>query len=645
MKTIRLFVSTLCTLLLCGSLAAQNTFRVPRLEEATEPVKASMTLPGHPRLLWLKGEEKALQQQLKKHPAWEALHQQILGEADRLLGVAPSERNMLGRRLLSVSREVERRIFYLGYAWRMTGEKRYAARAEAEMLKVASFSDWNPSHFLDVGEMSLALAVGYDWCYDYLSAASRATIEEALLEKGLKPAVDTEGPPLLHPNWWITTENNWNQVCNAGLLHAALALWDTRAETVVPYINRALASIPKAMAEYAPDGAYPEGPGYWEYGTTFNALFLDALQKAFNSDFGLMKAPGFLKTGLYSQQMITPALYQFNYYDNPARSAFTPVVFWFYAQTGDPALLYQQKRLLEQDTERSYLDNRVFVLTMLWGAAHGAPLDKPVVPTECFYTAGGRTPVAVMRSSWDDPKGAYLGFKAGSPGDNHAHMDVGEFIFESGGVRWAMDFGTENYYRLESHGLDIWTRTQNSQRWDVYRYRNQVHNVPTFNDRLQNMDSTTVIADYGQRDGWMFAAADLSALYRPQVDRALRSAALVDGSYAVIQDRITTGPNYCHMRWNVLTEAERITFLNDNTALLQKNNQVLYLRVEAPFPVKLQSWNTRPPRAYDSPNPDTQMVGFETELPLKQTSDITVYLMPGRDYPQAKGPYDFQKIQ
>ena len=37
------------------------------------------------------------------------------------------------------------------------------------MEKVCSYPDWNPKHFLDIGEMVTAVAIGYDWCYDYLN--------------------------------------------------------------------------------------------------------------------------------------------------------------------------------------------------------------------------------------------------------------------------------------------------------------------------------------------------------------------------------------------------------------------------------------------------------------------------------------------
>ena len=46
----------------------------------------------------------------------------------------------------------------------------------------------------------------------------------------------------------------------------------------------------------------------------------------------------------------------------------------------------------------------------------------------------GKSPVALMRTSWTDPKAIYVGFKGGSANVNHAHMDIGSFIMEADGV-------------------------------------------------------------------------------------------------------------------------------------------------------------------------------------------------------------------
>lgn len=125
---------------------------------------------------------------------------------------------MEGKRLLGVSRLALKRIFYLSYAYRMTKEEKYAYRATQEMLSVSRFPDWNPSHFLDVGEMVLALSIGYDWLYEYLEPEIRSIVRDAIVEKGLDAAAPDE--------WFYRAVSNWNSVCNGGLLCGALAVFE-----------------------------------------------------------------------------------------------------------------------------------------------------------------------------------------------------------------------------------------------------------------------------------------------------------------------------------------------------------------------------------------------------------------------------------
>ncbi len=71
------------------------------------------------------------------------------------------------------------RIFMLSYAYRTTGELKFAERAEKEMLYMAGYDNWNPEHFLDVAEMTMALSIGYDWLYEVLSPKNRAKIRKS----------------------------------------------------------------------------------------------------------------------------------------------------------------------------------------------------------------------------------------------------------------------------------------------------------------------------------------------------------------------------------------------------------------------------------------------------------------------------------
>lgn len=139
----------------------------------------------HPRLLLTQGGEEAVKKSIATFPSLLKVHKRILEESDEILIQQMAERVMEGKRLLSVSRLVLKRIFYLSYAYRMTKEEKYAYRATQEMLSVSRFPDWNPSHFLDVGEMVLALSIGYDWLYEYLESETRSIVRDAIVEKGL----------------------------------------------------------------------------------------------------------------------------------------------------------------------------------------------------------------------------------------------------------------------------------------------------------------------------------------------------------------------------------------------------------------------------------------------------------------------------
>jgi len=121
----------------------------------------------------------------KTDPLRSALHARIVDLATVELTSTPVKHVLIGPRLLDKSRTASGRVLTCSLAFRLTGDVRFADRAEKELFTVAAFPDWNPSHFLDVAEMSLAVAVGYDWLHASLSADERATLKAALLRHAL----------------------------------------------------------------------------------------------------------------------------------------------------------------------------------------------------------------------------------------------------------------------------------------------------------------------------------------------------------------------------------------------------------------------------------------------------------------------------
>lgn len=576
-------------------------------------------LADHPRLLLPKGAEKKLLKQINRDAVWKEIHTATLGEADRIITLPVNERIKTGMRLLAVSRENLRRIFILSYAYRMTGQEKYLVRAEQEMLKAASFSDWNPSHFLDVGEMTMALGVGYDWLYPALSEASRRTIREAIVEKGFKPSYDTAY------NWFVDAEHNWNQVCNGGLAFGAIAVAESEPEWAQKIIDRAIDKVRLPMRHYAPDGAYPEGPGYWGYGTLFNVLLIGGLESTFGTDYGLSQMPGFMQTGTYEMQMVSPLIKHFNYMDNSYEPESSSAPFWFYSKTQDPSVLCQQVSILQRDTAKKYLKDRVLPAMLIWGA--GAPMEKAVAPQETFWAGRGNTPVCVMRSGWGDPNARFVGVKLGSPSINHGHMDVGSFVFEADGVRWAIDLGSEDYNTTETRGVDLWNMAQQSQRWDVFRYNNRSHNTLTFNDKLQRVNGSAQIIESDSATARRFVKTDLTPVYAGQVDKVERTISLVDNDYLLIEDEIMAGKNYTRMRWTLMTRATP-KILSDNTVMLEQDGKRCLLKIESETPIVWRFEKTPTVNTFDSPNPDVTMVVFDTDLKRGETQYVRAQLTP-----------------
>jgi hypothetical protein len=572
--------------------------------------------PSHPRILLLQGEDSGIKQNIASDIVWGKTHLFILDESNKLLTQPPVERILTGRRLLDKSREALRRIFFLSYSFRMTYDMKYMYRAEKEMLAVSAFTDWNPSHFLDVAEMTMAVAIGYDWCYNDLSQNSRNIIREAIIEKGIKPSL------LSANNGWVKNSNNWNQVCNAGMTFGALAVYEDEEELAIQIIERAVSSIRIPMGDYDPDGAYPEGFGYWGYGTSFHVMFISAMEKAFGDKYDLQITPGFMKTAGYLENMTGPFGKPFNYSDCSSGAGMNPAMFWFANRLNDPALLWSERfHLLTSKPS----NDRLLPSVMIWSA--GLPVNKITMPENKIWIGQGKNPVALMRSSWNDPNAIFVGLKAGSPSANHAHMDVGSFIMDATGERWAMDFGMQDYNSLESAGVNLWGMAQNSQRWEVFRYNNFVHNTLTVNNQLQAVNGKALIISQSNQPSMTNAVTDITPVYNGQLKKSVRGIAIIDNQYVMIRDEAETLASETVIRWNLLTSAS-VTITGTNTAELVKNGKKLIIKVIEPANITMKTWSTDPVHSYDAPNPGTIMTGFETTVPANSNVALSVLLLP-----------------
>jgi hypothetical protein len=235
--------------------------------------------------------------------------------------------------------------------------------------------------------------------------------------------------------------------------------------------------------------------------------------------------------------------------------------------------------------------------------------------------------VAMMRTSWTKPEAIYVGIKGGSPSVNHGHMDIGSFVMDAKGERWSMDFGMQEYESLESKGVKLWGMTQNSERWQVFRYNNLAHSTLTFDSEFQRVEGYASITNHTENPTFLSASTDMTAVYKGNATVVNRGVAIVDQQYVMVKDEITSANKSTTVRWTMVTPAE-VTVAENGMAILTQKGKKLQLKVLEPENVTMKTWSTTPTHDYDAPNPGTTLVGFEVNIPANAQQSLTVLLIP-----------------
>lgn len=521
---------------------------------------------GHPRLYVTAETFEQLKTQVKTDPLLKTWYASLEKSAEAMIDQPPVVHRLIGPRLLDQSRKALARISTLAGLYRIDGDPRKAERARVEMLAAAGFDDWNPSHFLDVAEMTNALAIGYDWLHDQLSAEDRATIRRAIVEKGLRPGMKVYESG----KGWPKAVHNWNQVCNGGMTVGALAVAEEEPTLARQILNHGRASIVNAMKSFAPDGGWAEGPGYWDYATEYNVFYLAALETALGTDFGLKGMPGFSVTSGFRMQSVGPLGKTFNYADAGDRAGSAPQMFWL-------ARTFRHPDAARHEIET--MKGQVEIFHLLWSAGPAWPAAEKR-PLDAVYRG---IDVAFFRSAWNDPKAVYVGFKGGDNAANHSHLDLGTFVLDALGERWALDLGGDDYNLPGYFG---------KQRWTYYRLRTEGHNTLTINEENQAPRAKAPLIASGFRPGLGFAVADLTEAYAPRARRVLRGVALRDGNSVVIQDEIELREP-ADIRWNYHTSA-RIESRGDHAVLTLGSTQ-LEARILEPARAHFSVISANPP--------------------------------------------------
>ncbi|MBN2091077.1 heparinase II/III family protein [candidate division KSB1 bacterium] len=522
------------------------------------------------------------------------------------------------------------RVFNLGMLYQLTGETRYALRVKQDLLATARFPDWGPNHFLNIGEICALMGIGYDWIYPELTADERTIIIEAIKKFGLNEGLKAYAGTHVE-SWWTTAMNNWNQVCNGGLVLAALAIAETDTAIAAQIVTHAVNSIPNAMKGYEPDGAWYEGPTYWAYGTTYNALFINAARTALGNTIQWDSITGYDwlgKSGNFHIQTIGPSNYYFNFGDSKDIFYFSPVLFWMSQEYHQPVYAWYERWICDTDLPRMQagelmLDDtldRFFGLLVVWYNPQGQSLGYHDLSLDAHFR--GDAANGAMRSGWDKDA-LYVAFKGGYNQANHGHLDIGSFVIDAHQIRWAMDLGGDDYDALPGY-FDM-----KGQRWQYYRCSNKGHNTLVIDNLNQNYNARVPIKEFYSTPDSACAVIDLSQAYKNQVSQIIRTFKMLNRKIIKIEDNIQFKYPGSKARWAMITGAE--IQLRQNLAILRQFGKELYVKILQPTNASFEILSTDPGDPRQEKNIGTQMLALTVFGGDGNQSKIDIQITPDKN--------------
>jgi hypothetical protein len=565
----------------------------------------------HPRLMATSEDFENIKLEIHKDKTMRERFNYLKKQADTMLKQKPVKYELPDKvRLLPISRTVLNRVQALAFIYQITNEKKYADRAWLELETISnykSFPDWHPVHFLDTAEMTNAAAIGYDWLYDYLSNNQKLVIRNAILTKGLKPAIDFSK----EENSSMNGDTNWNSVCNAGIGLGALAIGDEGGEfgTISGQVlENAIKYLPRTLTNYAPDGGWYEGPGYWDYGTTYCGYFISSLDSALNTDYNLSKASGLSSTGNFPIYL-AGSDGMFNFSDSGSWKLKSPVLLWLSDKfkNGEYSWYYDKVASIKDTT----------AITFIWGNKKAK--EVPIKNQDKYFR---KLEVVGLHSSINKNTDSFIGFKAGSNNLSHGDLDIGTFVYDTLGVRWFSDLGSENY-NLPGY----WNMGLNGQRWQYYRKRAEGHNTLVINPNSkpdQDVYAKTNIENFKSSSKKSFAIANITDAYKTDAISVERGVALYKNTGTMlIQDEIVTNKS-SDIWWFAHTQAKIEISEDKKSAILSNNGKKILVSILSPSNGYFEKMTAEP--LPSSPNPPNQTHNNMDKLAihLNEVDDTTI---------------------
>lgn len=486
-------------------------------------------------------------------------------------------------------RELVHRLFALGLLYRLdpANNERFADRAVEEMLSAADFPDWKPQSDLDLGEMTTAVSVGYDWCHDRMDDVQRERVRGAILRLGIRDYMST-------PN--INYKGNQNQVIHSGIGVGCMAIkGETENEPLVAQARKRVENnLPTGLAKFSPHGATEEGVGYWSYGWQYLTYFFQTTLTAEGAYSPLVNSPGLRDSGYFPLYCADPTGELWRLADSGASTlgdGMARLVAWQGEKYDDEVLRWVGNRGQTVDPSA---DRQDYAASFLYPFSEGTP---PTQLDKNFDGAG----IASLRSAWDDPNALFVGFKWGGRAEQgHTHLDRGSFVLTALGQRWTEDLGPSQY-SLPGY-FDF-----SSQRWDYYRCRAEGHNTLVIRRRRsgrvdQNPSAAPTRVRESLNSASPFLITDLTPVYG--VRDVKRGIKMPDRERVIVQDEVRSKTRAA-VWWFMHTTANIVLGEDGRSAILSNGSgKRLWLTIQSPAAAAFSVRDAVP--LPSSPNPEGQ---------------------------------------
>lgn len=434
----------------------------------------------------------------------------------------------------------------LAFAYQLTGKESFARLAYYICEGAGRFTHWGPGHFLNCAGAAGFMAITYDWLYEDWARMGLdvSVIRRAIYDKGIHQGYNSvifdccdHPSPKQGTGWRFKNKpDNWNAVCNSGLIIANLAILGDGADGYIDgrmlseaeeLLGANLVSLTQeglVLNQYAPDGSYVESASYWSYGT--NSLFraIGALHSALGTDLGISASWGLDRTCYYAINSESADYVGWNYHDGSLGSQDTSMFNLFATVSGDSSLYALRSSQLARGKSVTMFDMLYHpaVLGVSEPALDNIPLD---------YLMEGIDALTV-RDGWEAGS-LYAGIIGGynPSGGSHCQLDSGAFAYHNKGVLWLTDLGSD-YYNTYHYFSN----------YALYRRNAEGHNVISLKSLPygQTMDSTSRIIDTAQSDSATYAIIDQTPIYGADRVRCAKRGMLLTNNRrtTVIQDEI-----------------------------------------------------------------------------------------------------------